>query len=458
MSALPGTTPGASSVDGRTFGFHATDGRFVPGDLVVLDPESDGSLIGQVLDVDAEGCGSGQLLGRLLDDGAVVPADRRPFAGARVQPAVASQLEQLQRVRHADLPVGTWMSGGAEVPARLRTQGFARHTFLCGQSGSGKTYALGVVLERLLLATELRMVVLDPNADFVGMGRPRPDAPEGAARQLQDVAVRVLGAGTGAPEPLRMRFMTMARQAQAAVLQLDPLADRAEYNDFLHLMADGGPRSVGDVVRQLRLGGPGERALAQRIENLGLLEWDVWAGDLPSAYEVVQAGARLTVLDLSGFRTPQEPLAVSLDLVEGLWQARESRTPTLIVLDEAHNLCPGAPSGSLQAALVDRLVQIAAEGRKYGLWLLLSTQRPSKVHPQVLSQCDNLLLMRMNSPGDIAELAEVFGFAPAAMLRSSTSFAQGELLVAGGFVPVASQVRIGGRLTVEGGRDVPVPV
>ncbi|MET8776363.1 hypothetical protein AB0H49_16015 [Nocardia sp. NPDC050713] len=34
---------------------------------------------------------------------------------------------------------------------------------------------------------------------------------------------------------------------------------------------------------------------------------------------------------------------------------------------------------------------IAAEGRKYGLWLLLSTQRPSKVHPGILSQCDNLL-------------------------------------------------------------------
>ena len=112
----------------------------------------------------------------------------------------------------------------------------------------------------------------------------------------------------------------------------------------------------------------------------------------------------------------------------------------------------------MQLALVERLVQIAAEGRKYGLWLLLSTQRPSKIHPQVLSQCDNLVLMRMNSPGDIAELGEVFGFAPPAMLRASKSFIQGEALVAGGFVPVPSLIRMGGRLTVEGGRDVPVPL
>ena len=33
-------------------------------------------------------------------------------------------------------------------------------------------------------------------------------------------------------------------------------------------------------------------------------------------------------------------------------------------------------------AVTDRLIQIAAEGRKFGLWLLLSTQRPSKIHPQ----------------------------------------------------------------------------
>ena len=50
-------------------------------------------------------------------------------------------------------------------------------------------------------------------------------------------------------------------------------------------------------------------------------------------------------------------------------------------------------------------MQIAAEGRKYGLWLLLSTQRPSKVHINALSQCDNLALMRMSSPKDLAELA-----------------------------------------------------
>ncbi len=38
---------------------------------------------------------------------------------------------------------------------------------MCGQSGSGKTYSLGLVLERLLVGTSLRMVILDPNSDYI---------------------------------------------------------------------------------------------------------------------------------------------------------------------------------------------------------------------------------------------------------------------------------------------------
>ena len=454
----------AVSRDGRTFSFGAGGAApMLVGDIVLLRAADREPQLGQVLEQgpaagqDAVG-GSGLLIGVVGEDGALRRTLGGPFASASVEPASEAHLEALQRSSAASLSVGTWNSGGVEAPARLRAQGFGRHTFLCGQSGSGKTYALGVILEQLLLNTELRMVVLDPNADFVRLGQARPEAPGDAADRLAKTEVRVLGADSTGAEPLRMRFATMPRQAQAAVLRLDPLADRGEYNHFLHMMDEAGLQEVGQVLDLLQKGGPDGQSLAQRLENLGLPQWEVWAGQQQSAAEVVQSGPRLTVLDLSGFHSPHEPHAVSLDLIEALWADRESRTPTLIVLDEAHNLCPAEPGGPIHAALVERLIQIAAEGRKYGLWLLLSTQRPSKIHPQVLSQCDNLVLMRMNSPGDIAELAEVFGFAPLAMLRSSKFFVQGEALVAGGFVPVPGIIRMGARLTYEGGRDVPVPV
>jgi DNA helicase HerA-like ATPase len=455
----------ATSGDGRRFTLTPPPTlHLAVGDLVVLEPD-DGAdpLLGQVVELEPPITGvrdrtlGGVLVGSVDPAGPLRLDGGRPFAEAVVGPASSDQLEELQRLSGAGIPIGTWASGEVTVPARMRAQGFGRHTFLCGQSGSGKTYALGVILEQLLLHTEMRMVVLDPNADFVHLGEMLPDVDPAAAGRLGDLDLRVLRAGDDSAEALRARFATMSRQAQAAVLRLDPLADRTEYNAFLHLMEELPTMDIGGITVRLREGDADARALGQRIENLGVLEWEAWAQHRPSAAETM-ADARATVMDLSGFGDPQEPLAVALDVVETLWDQRRSRNPTLIVIDEAHNLCPTDPSSPTQALIVERLVQIAAEGRKYGLWLLLSSQRPSKVHPQALSQCDNLVLMRMNSPGDLDELARMYGFAPPAMLRTSQFFAQGEALVAGTFVPRPGLVRMGARLTREGGSDVRVPV
>lgn len=74
----------------------------------------------------------------------------------------------------------------------------------------------------------------------------------------------------------------------------------------------------------------------------------------------------------------------------------------------------------------------------------------------MLSQCDNLGLMRMNAPRDLAEIADVFGFVPPAVLEQSPTFRKGEALFAGGFSDEPQLVRVGRRLTVEGGGDLSV--
>lgn len=435
-----------------------------PGVVVVIEVERAGgsqAVVGQVLSQSVSGDGAlegrGVILGIVGADGAPDRVDGLSFRQAPLAPAPLALLEAIQDRAGAGMSIGSWHTGGVDALAKLKAGGFNRHTFLCGQSGSGKTYALGVILEQIMLQTSLRMIVFDPNADFARIGEIRPGtAPEDAER-LRRIPVSILRPDAGGGTPLRMRFRSLPSAAQAALLQLDPLADRGEYNLFLHL-GEATASGIDALVARLLQGGDDDRAFAQRIENLGFPQWEVWAGDHDDANDVIDAGSRVTVLDLGGFRDPREPLAVSLSVIEHLWANRERRTPTLIVIDEAHNLCSAEPGNALQAALTNRLIQIAAEGRKYGLWLLLSTQRPSKIHPQVLSQCDNLALMRMNSPGDILELGNAFGFAPADLLRASSSFTQGEALMAGGFVPVPSVVQMGARLTYEGGSDVRVPL
>jgi hypothetical protein len=335
-----------------------------------------------------------------------------------------------------------------------------RHTFWCGQSGSGKTYALGVLLEQVLLRTELPMLVLDPNADYVHLGRARDDADAPTRAAVEAADVRVLHS-TGPDQPrLHVRFVGLSVPAQAAVLRLDPIADAEEYNVLLDVdreaYAGGGDRTL---VENLRASGdPHRMRLAVRIENLEVLDWALWSRGGTAATDTIDERPDALVLDLGGFAHPAEPKVAALAVLEHLWAHREQRRPLLIVIDEAHNLCPPTHADPVERALTERLVQIAAEGRKFGLWLLLSTQRPTKIHPNVLSQCDNLALMKMSSPRDLVELGDVFGFAPPELLARSPEFRQGQALFAGGFVDAPTLLRVGARLTPEGGTDVRVPL
>ena len=344
-------------------------------------------------------------------------------------------------------------------PVRLDPRRFNRHTFWCGQSGSGKTYALGVVLEQLLLHTELPMVILDPNADFVRLPEARADAAPTDAARLAELDLRVFRSSAGAGERLHARYLDLLPASKAALLQLDPIADAEEYNVLLRAEVSAQGFDTTELIDRLRgSDDPAEVRLSYRMENLQVLEWDLWSRGASSVVDVIDERPRATVMDLGGFTHPAESKVAALAVLEHLWARREERRPILIVIDEAHNVCSPAPETDVERALTRQLVQIAAEGRKFGLWLLLSTQRPTKIHPNVLSQCDNLGLMRVNSPRDLAELSEVFGFAGDDEIRRSKDFAQGQSLFAGGFIAEPTFVRVGARVTEESGGDVTVPL
>jgi DNA helicase HerA-like ATPase len=377
-----------------------------------------------------------------------------------IQPEVRGKLEVEERLEAGmtELTIGA-MTDDADASVHLDARRFNRHTFWCGQSGSGKTYALGVVLEQLLLHTELPMLIFDPNADFVRLAETRPGARADYAEQISQSDIRVFRSGHDIGERLHTRYLDLSPAAKAAVLQIDPIADAEEYNVLLHWSVSATEFDTERMLQQFRdSGDPARVRLANRMENLQVLEWDLWSRGAASVVDVIEERPRATVLDLGGFDHPAEPKVAALAVLEQLWARRESRRPILIVIDEAHNLCSPEPRTAVERALTEQLVQIAAEGRKFGLWLFLSTQRPTKIHPNVLSQCDNLGLMRVNAPRDIAELAEVFGFVGEDDIRRAQGFAQGQALFAGGFIAQPTFVQMGARLTEEAGGDVVVPL
>jgi DNA helicase HerA-like ATPase len=122
------------------------------------------------------------------------------------------------------------------------------------------------------------------------------------------------------------------------------------------------------------------------------------------------------------------------------------------VIDEAHNVCPRDPGMAWHRWPRSAWARVAAEGRKFGLYVLVSTQRPHQVNELVVSQCDNLVLMRMT--GDLAYVADTLSFAPSALLAEATSFRMGESLVAGKIASHPVFVWFVPRLSEEGRSDV----
>ena len=442
----------ATSVDGRRFSLQAPieGSTLQPGGYVMLDER-----LGQVTELrlgEAPGpeleLEAGRVrvtIRRLEGEGIVLDTDAVPFHDAAVRPAHSDEVDaHLRRVApsRARLDVGE-LALAPGVPLQLDAGGFDRHTFLCGQSGSGKTYSLGLILERLLAETDLRIVVLDPNSDFVSLGALREggDAP-------WPVAVRRAGDG------LHLRLADLDAETEAAMLRLDPVADREEYAALLDVVEGAGPEAVSTLERS---DVPEHRRLWLRIRALRALEWQVWAGPERTSVvdELAARDERVLVLDLGSLRTTEEQSLVAAATLSELWHSRAERDPVLVVIDEAHNVCPARPAASLTGVATNAAIRLAAEGRKFGRYLLISTQRPQKVHEEVLSQCDNLVLMRMNSAADLAHVAARFSFVPAGLLDRATTFRQGEALVAGKIAPHPALMRFGARLTAEGGSDVP---
>jgi DNA helicase HerA-like ATPase len=184
----------------------------------------------------------------------------------------------------------------------------------------------------------------------------------------------------------------------------------------------------------------------------------VWARDEPgqtTLQALLDPASRGVVVDLGSLGTPEEQALTAEAVLGELWRRREERRPVLIVIDEAHNVCPAHPEDALTALATEHVVRIAAEGRKFGLYLMVSTQRPQKVHENVISQCDNLVLMRLNSAADAAFAMQVFSFVPPRLIEKASGFGLGEALVAGKISPNPALVRFGARVAEEGGSDVP---
>ncbi len=401
-------------------------------------------------------------------------------------------------------------------PVTLLESGTRFHTAMLAQSGSGKSFALGRFIEELALKTASRVLILDPNSDFIRISEIEQAAWEGdlkewmASENTPEEFQREWGK---IPVHVASNWRKDAISLHSLAAEVSPIAlswealDLADKALFLGISRDrdlaeayalrvaveelnsqygrdmaGGLVHFVDYLEDTCIPSGYRPGVSERAEEYGhllyerarrLLQLHIWLTS-PGAIVtetarnmVTKGNPRILVTDLGSLPSAEERSNVLCALLKTLMhEAREqkqaaigaatdNRKALFIVIDEAHNIAPPQTSSTRVARVVDLLVEIASEGRKYGLFLVVASQRPSAVHPAILSQCDNLFLLRVSSRNDIEAVANSFGYLPIEDARAAASFRVGDALLAGRFVSSPTFAHIAPRRTAEGGRNLP---
>lgn len=164
--------------------------------------------------------------------------------------------------------------------------------------------------------------------------------------------------------------------------------------------------------------------------------------------------SNVTILDLSG--VPFDVLSITVSLISrilfeyGYYYKRLRITeaeneindvPLLLVFEEAHKYVPNNDAAKYRASR-ESIERIAKEGRKYGVTLMLASQRPSEISETIFSQCNNFLALRLTNPADQNYVKRLLPDTMGNLVDRMPTLKAGESLLIGDAVVLPSVVQI----------------
>ena len=163
---------------------------------------------------------------------------------------------------------------------------------------------------------------------------------------------------------------------------------------------------------------------------------------LGNLFRLPPGGKPMTIMQLAGFPAEVVDSVVSvlcrMAFDFGLWS--DGVAPLLFVCEEAHRYAPADKNvgfGPTKRALS----RIAKEGRKYGVFLGLVTQRPAEIDPTIISQCSTLFVMRLSNARDQALIRSAVSDAAANLLSFIPSLGTREVFTFGSGVALPTRMR-----------------
>ena len=412
--------------------------------------------------------GEAKVLGYLDERGEVVTPRSATIPGMEVHIAPSSLLERLfSKDTRFGLHVGSLITRD-EVRVSIDPNGFRRHVAVIAQTGAGKSYLVGLILERLL-PLGATIIVLDPNSDYVMMRRNKEGLPTSIAEDI--VVYRPPGLrgrrygdeDIGGAVPYTVDFSSLS---DSEIFEVTGISDRwvhirsAVTKALKRLQGMYGPQQLLDSLKSIASNedensdeGKAASKAATYIERL--LHYNLWGlRDIP--LEDLVKPKHMSVIDLAGLQRNVMGYIVQKTL-EDVWSLAITgslKFPLFIILEEAHNFAPG-PGTSISSGASLRIIErIAAEGRKFGIFLLVVTQRPNKISSNVLSQCNSQIIMRLTNPEDMSAVRNSSEGLSEDLFKDLPSLNKGEAIIVGDLTKIPTMIKVSGRQSGEGGSDI----
>jgi len=351
----------------------------------------------------------------------------------------------------------------------------SRHFAVLGTTGVGKSSGVAIILQKILsVRPNLRILLVDPHNEYAPcFGDKAQVFSPGNLRlpfwlfNFEETIEAFLGGRAGIEEEVEI-LSEVIPLAKAAYLQYRNndrgLLTKKRDTKTAGFTADTPvPYRLEDLLGQLdeRMGKLENRSsrmvyhkLISRIQTVrnnprygfmfenANLGGDTMVDILAQLFRLPPGGKPMTIMQLAGFPAEVIDSVVSvlcrMAFDFGLWS--DGAAPMLLVCEEAHRYAPADPKlgfGPTRRALS----RIAKEGRKYGVYLGLITQRPSEIDSTIISQCNTLFVMRLSNERDQTYIRSATADATANMLSFIPSLGTREVIALGAGITLPSRMQ-----------------
>ena len=330
-----------------------------------------------------------------------------------------------------------------------------KHVSILAKTGAGKSYLAGVLLEEFL-KKNVTTVVIDPHGEYSSLKYPAKKtklhqelgiSPRGYASQIK---VFSPDPELNQSKPLRFTLASITPRELLNLMNLDARQYLIPLRKAMDLLKTSKQFfDLRDVIRVLESeGNPSVTPLIAQLEYLA--DMGIFARKGTRINEIVSRG-KLSIINLRGIAPDIQEMVVQR-LAMALFELRKRNKipPLMLVVEEAHNYAP--QQGVAASTKILRI--IASEGRKFGLGLMIISQRPAKIDKNILSQCNTQIILRVTNPNDLRAIGNSVENLTKGSLEEIQRLPVGVALVTGGSISMPLFVEIRPRETKHGGESV----